>query len=124
MNPPGHHLQTISELLKSSETTSSTDSYEGADSRDGTDFFRLNDLEALQCFLGTSDYLLKASDSDSDGGRYDPSRECFMCDGEHLMGASDESEDLENQGDHTLVDATAHATARARGIVVPPPMAP
>jgi hypothetical protein len=40
------------------------------------------------------------------------------------VGASNESEDLENQGDRTLVDATAHATAHARGIVVPPPMAP
>jgi hypothetical protein len=83
---PDHHLRSVSELLEGSETASDTDSYEEGDGWAGVDFFGLDNLGALRRFLGASGYLLEASDSDSDNGRYDPMRKCFICDREHHGG--------------------------------------
>lgn len=124
MDLPSPHPQAISGLLQCFETTSITNSRDGADGWVGLDFSGLNDPKALHHFLGARDYLLKASDSNSDDERYDPSRECFMCYREHPTGASDKNKDLGNLGDCTPINATACATAHARGVTAPPAMAP
>jgi hypothetical protein len=118
-----HHLCSVSELLGGSETTSDTDSYEEGDGWAGVDFFGLDNLEALRRFLGASGYLLEASDLDSNNGRYDPTRKCFICDGEHHVGLGG-NEDLENRGDHTSVNTTPIVVAHTGEANMPPPDGP
>jgi hypothetical protein len=64
--------------------SSSVDSEEDDDSWADADFSGLNDPEALCLFLFSSNYLLEGFDSDDES--HDPSRECFMCDGEFCEG--------------------------------------
>jgi hypothetical protein len=81
----------------------------------GANFFGLDDLGALCQFPGSSNYLLKGFDSYDES--YDPSRECFMCDGELREGVSDE-----NEGEHTLAEPAACIMEHAGGAAMPPPM--
>jgi hypothetical protein len=77
---PRHHLESLSELLAGTVTSSSIDSKEDDGGWAGADFSGLNDLEALHRFLDSSNYLLKGFDSNDKN--HDQSRECFMCNGE------------------------------------------
>jgi hypothetical protein len=64
---PTHHAQAITEVLMTTETTSSTSFDEDDDSWAGADFSGLGDLGALRHFVGICDYLLDDGDS-NDGG--------------------------------------------------------
>jgi hypothetical protein len=62
-----HHVQAITEVLATTEMTSSTSSDKDDSSWAGTNFSRLNDPGALRRFVGVCNYLLDGNDSDDDG---------------------------------------------------------
>jgi hypothetical protein len=81
----------------------------------GADYSGLNDSGAPRQFLGSVNYLLEGFDSDDES--HDPSRECFVCDGELDEGTSNE-----NEGEHTMADAVTRIAARTGGAAMPPPV--
>jgi hypothetical protein len=70
---------------------------------------------ALHQFLFSSNYLLEGFDTDNES--HDPSRECFMCDGELRKGTPNE-----NEGEHTPPNATTRNAMRAGSAAMPPPV--
>jgi hypothetical protein len=64
---PTHHAQAITEVLATTETTSSASSNEDDSNWAGADFSGFDDLGDLRRFIGACNYLFDNSDSD-DGG--------------------------------------------------------
>jgi hypothetical protein len=108
---PHHHLQSLSELLASTTASSNVDSEEDGGDWARADFSGLDDPRALH--LDSSNYLLESLNPDDES--YDPSRECFVCDGELREGVSDE-----NEGEHTLAGPAARTVTCTRGAAMPP----
>jgi hypothetical protein len=96
---------------------SSIDSEEDGGDWAGADFSRLNNLNALRQFLSSSYYLLEGFDSDDES--HDPSRECFMCDGELHEGTSNK-----NEGEHTPTDVATCIPTHAGSATMRPPVGP
>ena len=73
---PGHHLRSTLDLIATPPVSSyPEDPTSGDDEWAGADFSGCGDPETFMRFLEASNYCLGYSDSD--GGGYDPSRECF-----------------------------------------------
>jgi hypothetical protein len=108
-------LESLSELLTTTSMSSRVDSEEDDGSWADADFSRLNDLEALRQFLFNNNYLIEGFDSDDES--HDPSRECFMCNGEFSEGTPNE-----NKGEHTPTNAATHNATHIGGPAMPPPV--
>jgi hypothetical protein len=84
-----YHWVSLSELLMTSAMASNVDSKEDDGTWADTDFLRLNHLGTWHQSPVEDNYPHKGFYFDDES--HDPSRECFMCDGEDHEGTPDEN---------------------------------